>query len=133
MEVDREPILGGGDQHTLAQALTGKQTHAFGALQLLGHTHHTVARHGGVAAISAITSFETFKVPAIGSVMGFSFRTHSKRGGLSIHIEILYISSHRVRSKHNYCKRVNDDICTEMEYADCPELPSIRRLAKSSS
>ena len=49
MEVDREPILGGGDQHTLAQALTGKQTHAFGALQLLGHTHHTVARHGGVA------------------------------------------------------------------------------------
>lgn len=48
VKVDREAVLVGGDKHALAEALTGKQAHALGALELLSHTDNAIARHRGI-------------------------------------------------------------------------------------
>ena len=48
VKVDREAVFVGGDKHALAEALAGKQAHALGALELLGHTDDAVARHRGI-------------------------------------------------------------------------------------
>ena len=48
VKVDREAVLVGGNKHALAEALAGKQAHALGALELLGHTDDAVARHRGI-------------------------------------------------------------------------------------
>ena len=48
VKIDRKAVLVGGDKHALAEALTGKQAHALGALELLGHTDDAIARHRGI-------------------------------------------------------------------------------------
>ena len=48
VKIDREAVLVGGDKHALAEALTGKQAHALGALELLSHTDDAIARHRGI-------------------------------------------------------------------------------------
>ena len=48
VKIDREAVLVGGDKHALAEALTGKQAHAPGALELFGHTDDAIARHRGI-------------------------------------------------------------------------------------
>lgn len=47
VKIDRKAVLVGGDKHALAEALTGKQAHALGALELFGHTDDAIARHRG--------------------------------------------------------------------------------------
>ena len=48
VKIDRKAVLVGGDKHALAEALTGKQAHALGALELLSHTDNAIARHRGI-------------------------------------------------------------------------------------
>ena len=48
VKIDRKAVLVGGDKHALAEALTGKQAHALGALELFGHTDDAIARHRGI-------------------------------------------------------------------------------------
>ena len=48
VKIDRKAVLVGGDKHALAEALTGKQAHALGALELLSHTDDAIARHRGI-------------------------------------------------------------------------------------
>ena len=48
VQIDLETVLARCDEHALAQTLTGEQAHAFGALQLLSHANHAIARHGCV-------------------------------------------------------------------------------------
>ena len=48
VQIDRKAVLVGGDKYALAEALAGKQAHALGALELLGHTDDAVARHRGI-------------------------------------------------------------------------------------
>ena len=48
VQIDREAVLVGGDKHALTEALAGKQAHALGTLELLGHTDDAVARHRGI-------------------------------------------------------------------------------------
>ena len=48
MKIDRKAVLVGGDKHALAEALTGKQAHALGALELFGHADDAIARHRGI-------------------------------------------------------------------------------------
>ena len=48
VKIDRKAVLVGGDKHALAEALTGKQAHALGALELLSHTDDAIARHRSI-------------------------------------------------------------------------------------
>ena len=48
VKIDRKAVLVGGDKHALAEALTGKQAHALGTLELLSHTDDAIARHRGI-------------------------------------------------------------------------------------